>query len=228
MPDASHAGFGALSYDLAHLLSGAVLVLSFGLLYQRRVTAVINLFALQGIVLAAAAAWQGWVQHAAHLYLSAAIALSAKGIIIPVALHRIVRRLEIHRSVETALGIFPSMALGVFLVALAIRVVLPTTLRSAALTQEDLALALSIVLLGLLMMITRRNALTQVIGFMSLENGLILAAVSVAGMPLLVELSVAFLVMVAFIVFGVFFFRIRERFESLDLRHLDLVSEAER
>jgi hydrogenase-4 component E len=228
MPDGSHLGFGVLSYDVAHLLGGAALVLSFALLYQRRVTAVINIFAMQGIVLAAAAAWQGWVQHAAHLYLSALIALSAKGIVIPVALHRIVRRLEIHRSVETALGIFPSMVLGVGLVALSILVVLPTTLQAAALTREDLALALSVVLLGLLMMITRRNALTQVIGFMSLENGLILAAVSVAGMPLLVELSVAFLVMVAFIVFGVFFFRIRERFETLDVSQLDLVSETER
>jgi hydrogenase-4 component E len=228
MPDGSHVGFGVLSYDVAHLLGGAALVLSFALLYQRRVTAVINIFAMQGIVLAAAAAWQGWVQHAAHLYLSALIALSAKGIVIPVALHRIVRRLEIHRSVETALGIFPSMVLGVGLVALSILVVLPTTLQAAALTREDLALALSVVLLGLLMMITRRNALTQVIGFMSLENGLILAAVSVAGMPLLVELSVAFLVMVAFIVFGVFFFRIRERFETLDVSQLDLVSETER
>jgi hydrogenase-4 component E len=221
-------GFGVLSYDLAHLLGGAALVLSFGLLYQRRVTAVINIYALQGIVLAATAAWQGWVQDAAHLYLSALITLVAKGIVIPLALHRIVRRLEIHRSIDTALGIFPSMILGVGLVALSILVVLPTTLEAEALTREDLALALSVVLLGLLTMITRRNALTQVVGFMSLENGLILAAVGVAGMPLVVELSVAFLVMVAFIVFGVFFFRIRERFESLDLHHLDLVSEAER
>jgi hydrogenase-4 component E len=106
--------------------------------------------------------------------------------------------------------------------------VLPTTLASQALTREDLALALSVVLLGLLMMITRRNALTQVVGFMSLENGLILAAVSVAGMPLIVELSVAFLVMVAFIVFGVFFFRIRERFESLDVGRLDRLGELPR
>ncbi|MBV8398237.1 MAG: hydrogenase-4 component E [Acetobacteraceae bacterium] len=224
---AERIGFGALSYDLAHLLGGAVLVLSFGLLYQRRVAAVINIYALQGVVLAAAAAWQGWVQSAAHLYVSAGIALVAKGIVIPLALHRIVRRLEIHRSIETALGIFPSMILGVGLVALSIIVVLPTTLKAGALTREDLALALSVVLLGLLTMITRRNALTQVVGFMSLENGLILAAVGVAGMPLLVELSIAFLVMVAFIVFGVFFFRIRERFESLDLHHLDLVSETE-
>jgi hydrogenase-4 component E len=226
--NAVRLSFGVLSYDLAHLLGGAALVLSFALLYQRRVTAVINIYALQGIVLAAAAAWQGWVQHAAHLYLTALITLVAKGIVIPIAMHRIVRRLDIHRSIDTALGIFPSMILGVFLVALSITVVLPTTLESEALTREDLALALSVVLLGLLMMITRRNALTQVVGFMSLENGLILAAVGVAGMPLVVELAVAFLVMVAFIVFGVFFFRIRERFESLDLHHLDLVSEAER
>jgi len=225
---APHLGFGVLAYDAAHLLGGAALVLSFALLYQRRVSAVINIFALQGWVLAAAAAWQGYVQGAAHLYLTALIAVAAKGVVIPVALHRIVRRLEIHRSIETALGIFPSMILGVGLVALSILVVLPTTLASQALTREDLALALSVVLLGLLMMITRRNALTQVVGFMSLENGLILAAVGVAGMPLIVELSVAFLVMIAFIVFGVFFFRIRERFESLDVARLDRLGEVPR
>jgi hydrogenase-4 component E len=222
--------FGSLPYDLAHLLGTTVLVLSFALLYQRRITAVINIYAMQAFVLAAAAAWQGVVQSGWHLFLTAAIVVLAKGTVIPVALHRIVRRLEIHRAVEPALGIFASMALGVALVALAIMVVMPTTLRAQAqtLTREDLALALSVVLLGLLMMITRRNALTQVVGFMSLENGLILAAVGVAGMPLVVELSVAFLVLVAFIVAGVFVFRISDRFDSLESHHLDRVTEAER
>jgi hydrogenase-4 component E len=220
--------FGALPYDLAHMLGGAILVLSFALLYQRRITSVIQIYAVQSVVLAAAAAWQAWAQDAPHLYVTAALALSAKGIAMPIALNAIVRKLDIHRSVETALGIFPSMVLGVALVALSILVVLPTTLESQTLTREDLALALSVVLLGLLMMITRRNALTQVIGFLSLENGLILAAVGVEGMPLVVELSVAALVMVAFIVFGVFFFRIRERFDSLELRHLDRVGDANR
>ena len=218
-------GYGVFAYDAAHLLGGAMLVLSFVLLYQRRVSAVVNTYAVQAWFLAAAAAWQAHVQDAPHLYATAAIAALAKGVAIPLALHRIIRRLDIHRSIETALGVFPSMVAGVLLAALAILVVLPTTPSSQALTREDLALALSVVLIGLLSMITRRNALTQVVGFMSLENGLILAAVGVAGMPLLVELSVAFLVMVAFIVFGVFFFRIRERFESLDLRHLDRLGE---
>lgn len=221
-------GFGAISYDLAHLLGGAVLVLSFGLLHQRRLTAVIDIYAAQSWVLAAAAAWQGWVQSSAELYVTGLIALSVKGVVIPLALHRIVRRLHIHRAVETAMGIFPGMAVGVGLVALAVMVVLPTTMDAQVLTREDLALALSVVLLGHLMMITRRSALTQVIGFMSIENGLILGAVGVRGMPLVVELTVAVLVLVGAVVFGVFFFRIRERFDSLDDSHLDRVGEAHR
>lgn len=217
----SQQAFGALSYDVAHLLGGAILVLSFALLYQRRITAVLNIFAVQAAVLAAAAAWQGHIQGAPHLFLTALIALGFKAIVIPVALHRIVRRLAIHRTVETALGVGPSMIAGVACVALSVLVVLPITMQQAALTREDLALALSVVLLGMLMMITRRNAITQVVGFMSLENGLILAAVGVEGMPLVVELSIAFGVMVAFLVFGVFFFQIRERFDTLDLAYLE-------
>ena len=222
--------FGTLSYDMAHMLGGAMLVLSFALLYQRRIGAVIKIYALQGIVLAAAAFWQGFIQASPHLYVTAIIAFAAKAVAIPIALHWLVRRLKMHREIETALGIFPSMILGVALVALAILVVMPTTLaaQAQALTREDLAMALSVVLLGLLMMITRGNALTQVIGFLSLENGLILAAVGITGMPLVVELSSAFLVLVVFIVFGVFFFRIRDRFDSLDVSHLDRVGKTHR
>ena len=223
-----HFGYGSLGYDVAHMLGGGVLLLSFSLLSQRRIAALINTSALQAIVLAAAATWQGFVQDAPHLYITAAIAFAAKGVIIPLALHRFMHRLKLAGGVDTALGIFPSMALGVALVALAIMVVLPTTSQSQALTREDLALALSVVLLGLLMMITRRTVITQVIGFMSLENGLILAAVGVEGMPLVVELSVAVLVLVAFVVFGVFFRRLRAQFHSLDVEHLDRVGSAHR
>ena len=210
-----------LSYDTAHVLDTGVLVLSFALLYQRRLFGVIKIYALQALVLAAAAAWQAHAQDAPHLYITAGIALIFKAIVIPIALHRIIVYLNIHRTLETALGIGPTMVVGVALVALSILLVLPVTAASGALTRESLAAALSIVLLGLLMMITRRNAVSQVVGFMSMENGLILAAVGVKGMPLVVELSVAFSVMVAFIIFGVFFFHIRERFDTLDLHYLE-------
>jgi len=212
---------GNLSYDVAHLLGTSVLVLSFALLFQRRILGVLNIFALQAAVLAAAAAWQAFTQDAPHLYITAAIALAFKAIIIPLALRRIAFRFQIHRTVETVLGIGLTMIAGVCLVGLAIVLVLPLTRQSMLMTRDDLALALSIVLIGLLMMVTRRNALTQVVGFMSLENGLILAAVGVVGMPLVVEMSVAFSVMVAFIIFGIFFFHIRDRFDTLDLQSLE-------
>jgi len=213
--------FANLSYDTAHVLDTGVLVLSFALLYQRRLFGVIKIYAMQALLLAAAAAWQAHAQDAPHLYITAGIALVFKAMVIPIALHRIIVYLNIHRTLETALGIGPTMVVGVALVALSILLVLPLTAASGALTRESLAAALSIVLLGLLMMITRRNAVSQVVGFMSMENGLILAAVGVKGMPLVVELSIAFSVMVAFIIFGVFFFHIRERFDTLDVHDIE-------
>ena len=114
-----------LAYDVAHVLAGGMLLVSFVLLYQRRMFAVLNSFALHAIVLALAVVWQAFVQDAPHLYITAAIALLFKGIIIPVALHRIVVRLEIHREVETVIGVGPTMLGGIGLVALSILVVLP-------------------------------------------------------------------------------------------------------
>jgi hydrogenase-4 component E len=214
--------FGQLPYDIAHLLGGAMLFVSFVLLYQRRVPALIGAFAIQGALLALAAAWQAHAQAAPELYLTACIAFAAKAVLIPLALREMLRRLDLHRAVETALGIGASMVAGIALVALAIIVALPVTAGAQAIAREDLALALSVVLLGMLMMITRRNAITQVIGLMSLENGLVLAAVGTAGMPLVVELSTAALVLVVFVVAGVFVFQIRERFDSVDIAALEV------
>jgi hydrogenase-4 component E len=210
-----------LSFDVAHLLAGTMLVLSFLLLYQDRVTAVLNVFALQAIALALSVAWQSVVQSAPHLIVTAVVALVVKGFIIPTALHRIVRRLGIHREIEQVIGGGPTMLTGLGLVALSILLVQPVGEGTGTIVREDLAFALAVVLLGLLMMITRRNAVTQIVGFMSLENGLVLAATGAKGMPLVVEFSVAFSILIAFIVFGVFVFRIRERFDTVDVSALD-------
>jgi len=215
----------SLAFDLAHLLAGGMVVLSFVLLYQDRITATLNVFAMQAIALALAVGWQAYIQNAPHLVVTAVIALVVKGFIIPTALHRIVRRLGIHREIEQVLGGGPTMLTGLFLVALAILLVIPagsaTSPLASPLAREDLSFALAVILLGLLMMITRRNAVTQIIGFMSLENGLVLAATGARGMPLVVEFSVAFSILIAFIVFGVFVFRIRERFDTVDVSALD-------
>jgi hydrogenase-4 component E len=212
---------GSLAFDVAHLLSGSMVLVSFMLLYQDRMFGVLNTFALHALVLALAVAWQALVQGAPHLLVTAFIALLFKGIVIPVALHRIVRELGIHREIEKVVGVGLTMLAGLGLTALAILVVLPVTAGAEAVAREDIAFALAVVLLGLLMMITRRNAVSQVVGFMSMENGLILAAAGAKGMPLVVEISVAFSVLIAFIVVGVFLFRIRERFDTVDVHALD-------
>ena len=207
--------------DVAHMLAGGLVLVSFMLLYQDRMYGLLNVFALHAVVLSASVAWQAHIQGAPHLYLTATIALVLKGIIIPVALHRVVARLGIQRTIETVVGIGPTMLAGMGLVALSMVVMLKATATADPLAREDLAFALSVVLLGLMMMVTRRNAVSQVVGFMSLENGLILAATGAKGMPLVVEISVAFSVLVAFIVIGVFLFRIRDRFDTVDVQALD-------
>ncbi|MBI4921531.1 MAG: hydrogenase-4 component E [Devosia nanyangense] len=206
-----------LSFDVAHLLAGGLVLISFMMLYQDRLYSLLNIFAMQAVVLALAVAWQAFVQDAPHLYVTALIALVLKAIIIPVALHRTIERLGIHREVETVVGIGLTMLAGIGLVALSLLLMLRVTIGVDALAREDLSFALCVVLLGLLMMVTRRNAVSQIVGFMSLENGLVLAATGAKGMPLVVEISVAFSVLVAFIVIGVFLFRIRERFDTVDV-----------
>jgi hydrogenase-4 component E len=212
----------AQSFDIAHMLAGGLVLVSFLLLYQDRMFALLNVFALHAVVLSASVAWQAYVQDAHHLYVPAIIALVLKAVVIPVALRRVVIRLGIHRSIETIAGVGPTMLAGIGLVGLSMVVMLKATSTAVdPLAREDLAFALSVVLLGLLMMVSRRNAVSQIVGFMSLENGLILAATGAKGMPLVVEISIAFSVLVAFIVIGVFLFRIRERFDSVDLQALD-------
>jgi hydrogenase-4 component E len=196
-------------------------MVSFLLLYQDRLYALLNIYAVHAGVLALSVAWQAFIQHAPHLYVTAAIALVFKAIIIPVTLHRIIVRLGIHREIETVGGVGLTMLAGIGLVALSMVIMLRVTPGADPLAREDLAFALSVVLIGMLVMVTRRNAVSQVVGFMSLENGLVLAATGAKGMPLVVEISVAFSVLIAFIVIGIFLFRIRERFDTVDMQALD-------
>lgn len=210
-----------LNFDIAHLLAGSLVLVSFLLLYQDQLYALLNIFALHAIILSLSVAWQAHIQDAPHLYITAFIALTFKEIIIPAALHRMIVQLGIHREIETIAGIGPVMLAGIALVGLSLAVMLHITTDANLIAREDLAFALSVLLLGLLIMVTRRNAVGQVVGFMSMENGLVLAATGAKGMPLVVEISVAFSILIAFIVIGIFLFRIRERFDTVDIHALD-------
>src|SRR5690606_31453081 len=209
------------AFEVAHLFAALLVLLSFVQLYQDRLSALLNVFALHAFALAASVAWQAYIQHAPHLYVTAAIAVVFKGLIVPMALHRIIQRLGIHREIETVVGIGLTMLVGIALVALSMVVMLQVTTGADPLARQDLAFALAVVLLGLLLMVSRRNAVSQVVGFMSMENGLMLAASAAQGMPLVVEISIAFSVLIALIVIGIFLFRIRERFDTVDVAALE-------
>jgi hydrogenase-4 component E len=210
-------------YQLSHFMGGILLLCAFSLLSQRRLSAMITLYQAEAITLSAAAFWQGYAQHEADLYLTGIITLSIKAILLPIGLRMIVQRFNLIRAVETAMPIGVSMILGLGLIGVAVLVVLPTTLNAVSLTREDLAISLSVVLLGFLVMTTRRNALAQVIGFLSTENGLVLAATGMPGMPFVAELSVALLVLLACLVLGVFLLRIREHFDTLDVSGIEQI-----
>src|SRR5260221_3282241 len=167
---------GSLEFDVAHLFAGGLGLVGLMRLYKDRLYALVNVFAVHEVVLAFSVGWQEYIQDALHLYITAVIAIIFKGVIIPVALHRIIQRLGIHREIETVVDVGPTMLFGIGLVALSMVVMLRVTAEADRLAREDVALALSVILLGLLMMVTRRNAVSQVVGFMALENGLVLAA----------------------------------------------------
>src|SRR5947207_5485225 len=149
-----------LLFDVAHLLAGSLVLVSFMQLYQDRLSALINTFALHAVALALSVAWQAFIQNAPHLYLTAALALVFKAIVIPVALQRIIVRLGIHREIEKVVGVGITMLFGMGLVALSMVLMLRVTAEAVPLAREDLAFALAVVLLGLLMMVTRRNAVS--------------------------------------------------------------------
>ena len=210
-----------LDFDIAHMLAGALVLVSFMMLYQVRLYALLNTLALHALVLSLSVAWQAHIQGSPHLYVTAAIALGFKAILVPWALRRMVLRMGVHREIEAVVSVGLTMLAGMALVALSLEVMLPVTAKADPIAREDIALALSVVLIGLLMMVTRRNAVSQVVGFMSLENGINLAATGARGMPLVVEISIAFSILIAFIVIGIFLFRIRERFDTVDVGALD-------
>ena len=212
--------------QLVNLLAAALLLLSFAMLTQRRILSLINLFAAQGFVLFLATALVAWLTGQHHLYGSAALTLALKVIALPWILHRLIRRLEVKWDVETLLNIPSVMLVGIVLVILAFNLALPISQLAGTVTRSTLGIALACVLLSFLMMITRSKAVPQVIGFLAMENGLFFAATSaVYGMPMVVEFGVALDVLVGALILGIFLFQIRERFDSVDTRHLERLKE---
>lgn len=214
-------------YEQAVLVLAALLLYTaFALLTQTRLLGLVRIFAWQGALLAATTALVAFVSGQHHLYISALLTLGLKVILIPLILHRLIIKLNLHHMVENLRHPTLLLLSGVALTIFSYDVALPIESLSTLVTRNTIAISLAIVLLGMLLLISRRQAVSQVVGFMAIENGLFFAAVAATyGMPMVVELGVAFDVLVAMVLFGVFFFQIRDNLDSLDVDRMNRLSE---
>ncbi|MCI3952429.1 MAG: hyfE [Burkholderiales bacterium] len=220
MPTLSFSG------QLINLFAALLLLISFAMLTQRRILSLINLYALQGFVLALSTFVVGYSTQNGHLYVSASVTLALKVLLVPWGLHWLIRKLNVRWDVESVVNIPVQMLIGIVLVIFAFNLAAPISEMAGTITKSTLGIAIASILLSFLMMITRRKAVSQVIGFLAMENGLFFAAASATyGMPMIVELGILFDVLVGALIFGVFFLHIRETFESLDIHHLEKLKE---
>lgn len=207
-------------------LAAMILASALALLAQSRVIATIRLFAWQGLLLALITALVAVDSGELHLLISALLTMGLKAIFIPWLLVRQARHLNILKDSDAVLRPGVTLLMGAALVVFCYNVVHPIQILATGVTSDAIALSLAVVMLAMLMLITRRKAVTQVVAFMAMENGLFFAAITAThGMPLVVELGVAFDVMVAAVIFGVFFFHLRDSIGSLDIDELVSLSE---
>ena len=215
-----------LAAQINSIMAALILLTAFGLLVQRRMYGLLHIFAWQGFFLSVSTAIVGYVSGAHHLYISSILTLALKVVLIPYILHFLIMQLHIHKEVEQLVNIPTTMLIGIALVIFSYYLTAPIRELSTLVTRSTLAVALATVMLGLLMMITRRHAVTQIIGFLALENGLFFAATSATyGMPLVIELGVALDILIAAFIFGIFFFQIRTTFDSLDVEQMTKLKE---
>ncbi|MGH8547294.1 MAG: formate hydrogenlyase [Methylococcales bacterium] len=207
-------------------LAAMIVFTAFVMLAQGKVITLINSFAVQGLLLALITVVVAKVLGYRHLYISAGLTLALKGITIPWLLRYLVVRMGLHRQVDPSERPVQLMLIGASLVVFSYYVTLPIVRLSVLETRNILAVSMATIFLGMLLMISRRQAVTHVLGFMVIENGLFFSAVvATYGMPMVVELGIAFDVLVAAVLFGVFFFQIRESIDTLDVDQLNRLRE---
>ena len=215
-----------LATQLLHVLAAGLLMISFAMLSQRRTRRLIILLAWQGAVLTVSTLLAARTAHLPHLYYSAALTLIEKVWLMPWILMRLMRRLGIEGESDPLVNIPTLMLVGLGLVIFAFGLAQPISLLAITVTRQTLGIATSVILLAFLMMIVRHKAVTQVIGFLAMENGLFFAATCTTyGMPMVIELGIALDLLVGVFIFGIFFFQIREQFDSLDLHQLEALKE---
>lgn len=211
---------------LVDLGSALLLLTCFAIVAQRRLSACVDLFALQSLFLAMIAALVAFLTGIRHIYFAAVLTVLVKVIVIPYVLRRVIERLNVTRELVMNINVPASLLISGSLVMVAFFITQPIIPFGYLLTRDSLAIALAIVLIGFFTMIARQKAVTQLIAFLVMENGLFLGATAATyGMPLIVELGVFFDVLVAALIAGIYTNRLQDAFDSVDTNHLSELKE---
>lgn len=215
-----------IASQLVDLCSALLLMTCFAIVAQRRLAACVDLFCLQSAFLALTATLVAFLTGIHHIYIAAALTVIIKVIIIPRVLKKVIERLNVQRELDMHINIPTSLLICGALVMLAFFITQPIIPLGFLLTRDSLAIALAIILIGFFTMIARKKAVTQVVGFLVMENGLFLGATAAAyGMPLLVELGVLFDVLVGGLIIGIYSHRLKDAFDSVDTSKLTSLKE---
>ena len=193
------------------LLGALILITVFWMLTSRQVYGAISAYTVQSLLLATVAVVIGYAAGLGDLYIVAAVTVASKGILIPYFLRYTARRVEAWRELALFVNIPVSLVVGGILVIVAYFATLSIPVQGGLSTKPSLAIALAVMLIGIFLMISRAEMLLQVVGLVTLENGLFLGALAISyGTPLIVEFGIFFDILVGVIVLGVLVIRVRE------------------
>ena len=211
---------------LISIITASILLTSFAFLMQTRIHSMIATFVCQSAMLSAVMVLHALKTGEHELYLSALLTILLKVVFIPYLLKYFVAKLNIRHRVTDVRRPFLILIGAAALVLFCYRLVTPVSTVSWTQDNGNIAVAMAVMLLGMLLMITHRKAISYIIGFMSMENGIFFAAlVATKGMPMLVEFGIIFDVFFASILFGIFFLKLRRSIDSLDVDRLNLLRE---
>lgn len=208
------------AFSVIDFISVGILLTAVAINAIRRLESYVKVYTFNSLLLSLLTAVVAFMVGEAHLYAASAITLLSKGILIPLFLGRIVRQMKVTHDVEPYISNTVSLSISGILVA-----VVYASLREGifvtGFSKNVLQISIAVILIGLFIMITRKKAITQIIGLLFMENGLFLAGFSLTfGMPLIIELGVLFDMLMGVIILGFFAIQIKRAFTTSNLDRL--------
>lgn len=211
------------AFSVIDFISVGILLTAIAMSSIKRLESCVKAYTLNSWLLSLLIAVVAFMVGEVHLYIASFVTLLSKGILIPIFLRKIVRQMKVTREVEPYISNALSLTISGILVAV-VYASLKEGIFVTGFSKNVLQISIAVILIGLFIMITRRKAITQVIGLLFMENGLFLAGFSLTfGMPIIIELGVLFDMLIGVIILGIFAVQIKRAFSSSDLDRLTIL-----